>query len=171
MKLEFTCVDEALVRRAAELMSLLHKRKLTIVTAESCTGGLIASVLSEAPGAGDCLQGGFVVYTEEHKQTALGVPKDMLDRYGAVSAQVAAAMAEGALARSPADIAVSLTGVAGPEPDDGGNPVGLMLFGCARRGYGTTVVEKNLGNGDRGALRYKAAEIAIDLVAGAARDP
>ena len=150
MQLEFTRVDEALVRRAAEVMKRLQERKLSVATAESCTGGLIASVLSEAPGAGEALQGGFVTYTETAKTTALGVPRTLLEECGAVSAAVARAMAEGALARSPAEIALAVTGVAGPEGDDRGNPVGLMFFACARRGRATQVVERRFADADRG---------------------
>jgi nicotinamide-nucleotide amidase len=168
MRLEFTRVDEALVRRAADLLSRLQERGFTVVTAESCTGGLIASLLSEAPGASECLQGGFVVYTAQNKEAALGVPHGMLEAKGAVSAEVAQAMAEGALARSPADLSVSVTGVAGPEPDERGNPVGLMFFGCSGRGRATKIVRKDFGKQDRGTLRYKAAETAFELLAEAA---
>jgi nicotinamide-nucleotide amidase len=143
---------------------------LSVVTAESCTGGLIASVLSEAPGASDCLHGGFVVYTAANKEAALGVPHGLLEAKGAVSAEVARAMAEGALTRSPAELSVSVTGVAGPEPDERGNPVGLMFFGCSRRGAATKVVRKDFGKQDRGALRCKAAETAFELLAEAARE-
>ena len=170
MKLEFTRVDEALVRRAAAFLALLNDRRVSVVTAESCTGGLIASVLSEAPGAADWLQGGFVVYTAQNKESALGVPREMLETKGAVSAEVARAMAEGALARSPAELSVSVTGVAGPEPDERGNPVGLMFFACSRRGSATRVVRKEFGKQDRGALRYKAVETALELLTEAARE-
>jgi nicotinamide-nucleotide amidase len=169
MKVEFTRVDEALVRRACEVMDLLQRRQLSVVTAESCTAGLIAAVLSEAPGAGEQLHGGFVTYTETQKHQALGVPEEILQARGAVSPAVARAMADGALARSPADIAVAVTGVAGPEPDDRGNPVGLMYFACATRGRETRVVEQNFGKADRGTLRSKAVEAAFRLVEEAAR--
>jgi nicotinamide-nucleotide amidase len=168
MKLEFTRVDEDLVRHAADVMRLLNERRLSVVTAESCTGGLIASLLSEAPGASEGLQGGFVAYTEASKRLVLGVAPAMLAEHGAVSAQVARALTEGALARSPADIAVSVTGVAGPEPDERGNPVGLMYFGYARRGMRAHVLQRDFGKNDRGILRRRASETAFDLIVEAA---
>ena len=169
MELEFTRVDEALVRRAAEVMDLLQRKKLGVVTAESCTGGLIASVLSEAPGAGEWLHGGFVVYTAENKHAALGVSEALLEECGAVCAPVARQLAEGALARTPAALAVAVTGVAGPEPDEWGNPVGLMYFAIARRGSEPRVIEKRFPKADRGSLRYKAVETAFALLEDAAR--
>jgi nicotinamide-nucleotide amidase len=168
MELEFTRVDEALVRRAAEVMRVLQEREVSVVTAESCTGGLIAAVLSEAPGASERLEGGFVTYTEASKRLVLGVGAELLKVHGAVSEAVARAMTEGALARSPAGLAVSVTGVAGPEPDDRGNPVGLMFFGCARRGRRAHVTRHDFGKDDRGALRYRAVMTAFDMLLDAA---
>jgi nicotinamide-nucleotide amidase len=168
MELEFTRVDEALVRRAADVLRVLQEHGLSVVTAESCTGGLIASTLSEAPGASESLQGGFVTYTEASKRLVLGVSASMLAEHGAVSAAVARALTEGALARSPAEIAVSVTGVAGPEPDERGNPVGLMYFGYARRGMRAHVARRDYGKNDRGVLRRRATETAFDLILEAA---
>jgi len=111
----------------------------TIVTAESCTGGLIAAVLSYGKNASDCLHGGFVVYTKAHKSTALGVDVALLRDRGSVNADVAAQMAEGALRRSRASVAVSVTGVLGPDPDEDGNPPGLVVIGVARSGHAATV--------------------------------
>ncbi|MBV8800797.1 MAG: CinA family protein [Alphaproteobacteria bacterium] len=132
--IEVTQVDAALVKRGARLFKLLDKQDLTLATAESCTGGIIASILSDAPGAGDRFHGGFVLYTKQHK-IAFGIPKKTIDANGIVSEAVARAMAEGALKNSPADIAVAVTGVAGPEPDDEGNPVGLVCIAAARKGW------------------------------------
>jgi nicotinamide-nucleotide amidase len=169
MDLSFTRVDDALVRRAADVLRLLEEHGVAVVTAESCTGGLIAAVLSEAPGASSRLHGGFVTYTEAAKRLSLGVSAEMLKSFGAVSAEVARAMTEGALARSPAQIAVSVTGVAGPEPDERGNPVGLMFFGYARRGVRAHVARRDFGVAERGILRYRAVETAFDLIVEATR--
>jgi nicotinamide-nucleotide amidase len=169
MDLAFTRVDEALVRRATEVVRLLEDHGVAVVTAESCTGGLIAAVLSDAPGAASRLHGGFVTYTEASKRLTLGVSAEMLSNFGAVSAEVARAMTEGALARSPAQVAVSVTGVAGPEPDDRGNPVGLMFFGFARRGVRAHVARRDFGMADRDVLRYRAVATALELIVEAAR--
>jgi nicotinamide-nucleotide amidase len=168
MDIEFTQIDEAIVRRAAEVLDVAKRKKLTVVTAESCTGGLLASVLSEAPGAGERLQGGFVVYTKEHKTIALGVPPDLLERESAVSEAVARALADGALSHSIADISVSITGVAGPAPDEDGNPVGLAHFAAARRGFTGIHVRRDFGNIGRGAVRYQAVMEALALIERAA---
>jgi nicotinamide-nucleotide amidase len=112
VEIEFTKIDEAIVRRAAEVMALAKRRNLTLITAESCSGGLLGAVLSEAPGAGDQLQGGFIVYTKQQKSIALGVPPALLERESAVSEAVARALAEGAIAHSKAAISIAVTGVA-----------------------------------------------------------
>jgi nicotinamide-nucleotide amidase len=166
--IEFTKIDEAIVRRAADVLALAKSKGLTIVTAESCTGGLLASVLSEAPGAAEQLQGGFTVYTKEHKTIALGVPAALLERESAVSEAVARALAEGALAHSIADISVSITGVAGPAPDEDGNPVGLVHFAVARRGFATLHLRREFGDIGRGAVRYQSVMQALNLIARAA---
>jgi len=124
----------ALPHLAREAVNLAASKRLTIVTAESCTAGKLCALLAEAPGAATHLHGGFVTYTKVHKQQALGVPEQLLKEKGAVCGEVAAAMARGALARSPADVSVAITGVAGPEPDEDGNPVGRVCIGLARHG-------------------------------------
>jgi nicotinamide-nucleotide amidase len=101
----------------------IKKRNLTIGTAESCTAGMLSTILSEAPAAAEHLHGGFVTYTKENKIRTLGASEHLLTEKSAVCAEVTIAMAEGALKRSPADLAVAVTGVAGPEPDEDGNPV------------------------------------------------
>jgi nicotinamide-nucleotide amidase len=168
-EIEFTRVDEALVRRGCDLMDLLKRRRLAVVTAESCTGGLLAAVLSEAPGAGDWLHGGFVTYTAENKTASLGVPAGLIERDGPVSEPVARAMAEGALARSPADIAIAITGVAGPEPDEYGTPVGVVHFAAARRGFATLHQKREFGAIGRGPCRYAAVTEALRLIERAAK--
>jgi nicotinamide-nucleotide amidase len=162
--LEYTHIDRALIEQAADVMALAKDKKLSIVTAESCTGGLIAAVLSEAPGAGDWLHGGFVTYTKENKQAALGVTLDLIEREGVVSEAVARAMAEGALARSPADVSVAVTGVAGPATDDEGNPVGTAHLAAARRGGELLHVRRDFGDIGRGPCRYSAVKEALDLL-------
>jgi nicotinamide-nucleotide amidase len=162
-EIEVTQIDPALVKRGARLFKLLGEKKLTLATAESCTGGVIASILSDAPGAGDLFHGGFVLYTKAHK-IAFGVPKKLIDVNGIVSEAVARTMAEGALEHSPADIAVGVTGVAGPEPDDEGNPVGLVCIAAARRGHETRTRTFRFKSKERGEIRCRAAEEALKLV-------
>ena len=120
--IEFTRIDERLIARAAAVIQLADTRDKTIVTAESCTGGLLASVLSDAPRAGTRLQGGFVTYTKEQKSVALGIAPDLLERASAVCPAVTHAMTQGALSASAADVAVAITGVARPAPPHGGHP-------------------------------------------------
>ena len=154
-------MDDSLTAMAEDLVALAAREKLTIITAESCTSGLLATVLSEAPGAGKILHGGFVTYTKEHKAVALGVPDELLRSQGAVCDEVACAMAQGALARSHADLAAAITGVAGPEPDDDGNPVGRVFIAVARRGRKALCFEKNYGAIGRDAVREAAMMDAI----------
>ena len=118
---------------AAAVLAQAKDCGLSIVTAESCTGGLIAAAFSRAPGAATHFHGGFVTYTKPMKTAVLGVSSDLLERKGAVCEEVARAMAQGALEGSPAEIALSITGVAGPEPDEDGNPGGLIYCAVARR--------------------------------------
>jgi nicotinamide-nucleotide amidase len=139
--------------------------ELRVVTAESCTGGLIATVLSEAPGAADYFDGAFVCYTADHKCAALGVDPKLIERCGVVSRQVAIAMANGALAHSDADLAVAVTGVAGPERDEDGNPVGLVYLACVRRGGDSVCVKQNFADIGRSKIRYRAAGKALTLLA------
>jgi nicotinamide-nucleotide amidase len=167
--IDFTRIDRALVEQGAALLERAKRERLRLVTAESCTGGLIAAVLSEVPGAADWLHGGFVTYTIEHKTAALGVPPDLIERAGVVSEAVARAMAEGALARSPADVAVSVTGAAGPAPEKDGTPVGRMHLAAARRGRTTMHVAHDFGDIGRGANRYNAVRAALELLTDAMR--
>ena len=118
---------------AERLVRLAQQLKLTLLTVESCTAGALANVLSEAEGAAQTLHGGFVVYTKANKTAALGIPAELIARHTAVSAAVARAMATAGLERTPSDIAMAITGVAGPEPDEDGNPVGLAFIAAAHR--------------------------------------
>jgi nicotinamide-nucleotide amidase len=141
---------------AKRVLTLAGDRHLGIITAESCTSGLLATALSEAPGAAELLHGGFVTYTKENKTAVLGVAADLLCTRGAVCPEVAAAMAEGALARSPADIAIAITGVAGPDKDEDGNPVGLVCIAVARKSLPPSVLERYYGDLGRDAVRERA---------------
>jgi nicotinamide-nucleotide amidase len=149
---------------AEDVLALAKARKLTVVTAESCTSGLLASLLSEAPGASELLHGGFVTYTKANKTAALGVPEEVLKAKTAVCEEVARAMAQGALQRSPADVAAAITGVAGPEPDEDGNPVGLVFIAVARRGFDTRVIRKTYRDAGRDEVRECAMRDALSAL-------
>ena len=147
-----------LAERALEVAA---QRNASIVTAESCTAGKLAAVLSEAPGAAERLHGSFVTYTKANKTKSLGVSAALLQRKGAVCREVAVAMAEGALARSPATLAVSITGVAGPDPDEDGNPVGLVWIAIARADGDTVHLERCYGDLGREAVQERAMADAL----------
>ncbi len=149
-------MEEAVVRLAAAA----HK---TIATAESCTGGTVATRLTNVSGSSDIFRYGWVTYANEAKMTELGVPAELLEKHGAVSAEVAQAMAEGALRESKADIAVAVTGIAGPTGGTPEKPVGLVFFGLATKGGKTQTVERLL-TGQREIFKYVASQIALDLV-------
>ena len=156
--------SKTLLDAAANVLAVAKARKLTVVTAESCTSGLLASVLSEAPGASDLLHGGFVTYTKANKTAALGVSSELLSAKSAVCEEVARAMAEGALERSPADVAAAITGVAGPDPDEDDNPVGLAFIAVARRGFATRVLKKDYGDKGRDEVREFAMRDALSAL-------
>ena len=143
--------------------ALLKDRGLTVGTAESCTGGLLAKLLTDLPRSSAVFRGGVVSYTNGVKAGLLGVPQDLLDRYGAVSPQVAEAMARGAKAALGCDIALSTTGVAGPDADDRGNPIGLVYLGLAW-GDQCQVTEFRAGPVERERVRRQAAQTALDLL-------
>ena len=134
-----------------------------VATAESCTGGLIAACLSEVPGASDVLDRGLVTYSNAAKTELLGVPAELIRTHGAVSAEVAEAMAMGALAGGNVDVAISATGIAGPGGGTVEKPVGLVFLGGARRGR-PPVHERHLFPGDRGAVRLATVAAAIALL-------
>ena len=142
-----------LLVRAAELIVRYRSAGLMVATAESCTGGLIAGLLTEIPGSSNVVERGFVVYSNAAKEELLEVSASTLARYGAVSEETARAMAEGALKASRADVAVSVTGVAGPDGGTAAKPVGLVHFACARRGAATVAREERFGAIGRDAVR------------------
>ena len=159
-------IPPALVQRAAALLKRYEAEGLRIVTTESCTGGLVAALLTEVLGSSAVVERGFVTYSNEAKTEMLGVPAEMIAQHGAVSEPVARAMAEGALRRSHADFAVSITGIAGPGGATATKPVGLVHFAVARRAK-TTVLERRYGDLGRAIVREKAVEDALGLLAAA----
>lgn len=140
------------------------ERGLRLATAESCTGGLVAAALTDVPGASDVFDRGFVTYSNEAKNEMLGVPAALIAAHGAVSAETARAMAAGALANSLADVAVAITGIAGPGGGSAEKPVGLVHFACARRGGGAVHVERRFGPLSRSEIRAAAVEQALELL-------
>jgi nicotinamide-nucleotide amidase len=154
---------------AFHLLELCRSARLKIATAESCTGGLVAAAITDIPGASDVFERGFVTYSNAAKVECLGVAKDVMLAHGAVSAPTARAMALGALANSSADLAVSITGVAGPGGGTAEKPVGLVHFACARAGRDTTVVERRFGPLERREIRRLAVLQALQLLIDAAQ--
>ncbi|MEK9753393.1 MAG: CinA family protein [Rhodospirillaceae bacterium] len=161
-------LDDELLATATELLAVCRAGKLRVATAESCTGGMIAGVLTAVAGSSDVVERGFVTYTNEAKQEMLGVPEALFESVGAVSKEVARAMAEGALAHSPADLAVSVTGIAGPGGATATKPVGLVHLAAARRGF-ETVHAARVFDGDRAAVRRASVLTALDMLLGMAR--
>jgi len=159
----------ALIERAAALLTLCRNRGLRLATAESCTGGLVAGLLTEIPGSSAVVERGFVVYSNLAKQEMLGVPESTLAEWGAVSEATARAMAAGALVHSAADLAVAVTGVAGPDGGTATKPVGLVHFASARRGGEPQGLERRFGPLSRGAIRLAAVETALEMLEAAAR--
>jgi nicotinamide-nucleotide amidase len=136
----------------------------TVGMAESCTGGLVAAALTDIPGSSDVVDRGFVTYSDRAKAELLGVPVPVLVEHGAVSAETAAAMVHGVLAKSKVDLAVAVTGIAGPGGGSVAKPVGLVWFGVMRRG-GEPRVERQVFAGDRAAVRAAATLRALELLA------
>ena len=155
---------DTLVGRAAALLSACRARGITLATAESCTGGLIAALLTEIPGSSDVIDRGFVTYSNAAKHAMLGVPVETLRLQGAVSPETAKAMAAGALARSDAGIAVAVTGIAGPGGGSLEKPVGLVQFGLAVRDGAVISAERRFGDIGRGAVRLATVETALSLI-------
>ena len=153
---------------AQSVLDACRARGWHVATAESCTGGLVAGALTAIAGSSDVVERGFVAYSNEAKSELLGVPAETIASHGAVSAETTAAMAEGAVARAPVDLAVSVTGVAGPGGGSAEKPVGLVIFGLARRGRpGRT--ERHIFAGDRSAIRRTAVHHALGLLEAEAR--
>ncbi|MDD9993209.1 MAG: CinA family protein [Rhodospirillales bacterium] len=152
-----------IVERAGRLLVLCREEGVRVATAESCTGGLIAACLTEIAGSSDVVDRGFVTYANEAKRDLLGVPDELLMRVGAVSEEVARAMAEGALARSDADLAVAVTGIAGPGGGTVTKPVGLVHHACA--GPGDAISQRRIVYpGERGTVRLATVATALDML-------
>ena len=149
---------------AREIVEKATAAKLMVATAESCTGGLVAGLITEIAGSSAVLERGFVVYSNEAKVGLLGVAPETLAAVGAVSAETAREMAAGALEHSRADISVSITGVAGPGGGSAEKPVGLVHFACARRNGPVVHVERRFGDIGRSAVRRAAIEQAMELL-------
>lgn len=141
-----------------------ERARLKIATAESCTGGLVAALLTEIPGSSTVVDRGFITYSNKAKEEMLGVPGDVLADFGAVSEPVARMMAEGALANSRANIAVSITGVAGPGGGTRMKPVGTVHLACARENRAVLHEMLQLGDIGRDAIRLAAVEAALNLI-------
>ncbi len=153
-----------LLKLAQTILADARTKQLRIVTAESCTGGLVAGTLTDVAGSSDVFERGFVVYSNEAKQTCLGVPKQTIDQFGAVSPETVRAMAEGALTRAPAQLSVAITGIAGPGGGTPSKPVGLVYFAAARLGHETLVEERRFGDIGRQAIRTESVETALNLL-------
>lgn len=149
---------------AVRVLDACRIHALKVVTAESCTGGLVAGALTEIPGSSDVLDRGFVTYSNAAKEAMLGVPASILERHGAVSRESADAMAEGALAMSNADLAVAITGIAGPGGGTAEKPVGLVHFAAAARDGRRIHREKRYGDLGRTPVRAHAVAEALAML-------
>jgi nicotinamide-nucleotide amidase len=150
--------------QASALLERLKAAELMVATAESCTGGMIAAALTDVAGSSAVVDRGFVTYSNEAKTDMLAVPADLIATHGAVSEPVARAMAEGALARSNADIAVSVTGIAGPDGGSEDKPVGTVHFGCARKGSMTVHSHQLFSGLSRADVRKASVMQAFKLI-------
>jgi nicotinamide-nucleotide amidase len=168
-------LDDDIVEAARRLLDICKRKNLTLATAESCTAGLVAGTLAEVPGISSMLDRGFITYSNEAKQEMLGVSADTLKRHGAVSRQTAEEMARGALAHAPVDLAVSVTGIAGPDGGTPEKPVGLVHFAVAGRSRRLVHAEKRFGDIGRANVRkqsvLQAFRMLHDLAEGEAANP
>jgi nicotinamide-nucleotide amidase len=162
--LEIFMLDDATLAQAARTLTLLRARGHTAATAESCTGGLVAASLTHHAGSSDVVLGGFVTYSNAMKHRLLGVEMALFEQVGAVSEAVALAMADGALLRSGGDLAVSVTGIAGPGGGGADKPVGLVWLAVAQAGRGSRAV-RQLFDGDRDGIRRQATAMALSMLA------
>jgi len=156
--------DKGLLVAAEALLELCKSKKLTLATAESCTGGLVAAALSEIPGSSLVLDRGFVTYSNEAKQQMLGVTPATIDVYGAVSTECAEEMAKGALAHASVDLAISITGIAGPTGAVPGKPIGLVYFCAASRGGRVIAHDRKFGDIGRAHVRRESVLQALAIL-------
>jgi len=159
-----SAMPEPLASRAETVVKRALAHGATLATVESCTAGSFAHLLSQAEGASTVLHGGFIVYTKENKSAGVGVPEELLATHTAVSGEVVQAMAAGGLARCPADLVAAITGVAGPEPDEDGNPVGLVHVAVAARDGRTKAVKREFGRLPKQEICAAAMGAALDLL-------
>ena len=157
-------IDEDLRKAAKRILDLCRSRNLRVATAESCTGGLVAAALTEIAGSSDVVDRGFVTYSNAAKEAMLGVPAATLERYGAVSAETAAAMAAGAIRNSQADLSVSITGIAGPGGGSKEKPVGLVYFAAAGRDGRSLAQRRLYGKIGRRRVRLRSVAQALELL-------
>lgn len=156
-------LPDSMLTEAVSVLAACRAKGVMLATAESCTGGLIAAALTAIAGSSDVVDCGFVTYSNEAKNDLVAVPMPLIQAHGAVSKEVAAAMAQGALARSRAGMAVSVTGVAGPGGGTEAKPVGLVCFGLARTGTPVTT-EQHVFPGDRNAIRAATVAHAFKMI-------
>ena len=150
--------------KAIAVLQACRARGILLATAESCTGGLIVASLTDIGGSSDVVDRGFITYSNEAKHAMLGIPMEVIAAHGAVSEEVALAMAAGALQHSRAGIAVAVTGVAGPGGGSAAKPVGLVWFGVALKGQAPQAVRHVFPDQGRAGIRQNAVETALDLV-------
>lgn len=156
--------DQAMLDAASALLDLCKQKKLTLATAESCTGGLVAATLSEISGSSQVLDRGFVTYSNIAKQQMLGVTPSTIDVYGAVSRECAEEMAKGALAHASVDLAVSITGIAGPTGAMPGKPIGLVYFCAASRSGRLIAHDRKYGDVGRAKVRRESVMQALAML-------
>ena len=160
--------DAEILSLARSVLDACRTRNWRVATAESCTGGLVTGALTAIAGSSDVVERGFVTYSNEAKAELVGVPAETIAAHGAVSAETTAAMARGAIRNSRVDLAISIAGIAGPGGATPTKPVGLVLFGLARRD-GTCQTERRVFTGDRAAVRHAALKTALKLLEAEAR--
>jgi nicotinamide-nucleotide amidase len=156
--------EQDLIEPARALLDLCRAKKLVIAAAESCTGGLLAATLTEIPGSSQVFDRGFVTYSNDAKIAMLGVPVDLLETFGAVSREAAQAMASGALAQAGVDLAVAITGIAGPGGAMPGKPVGLVHLAAASRGGGRRHQARQFGDIGRAIVRQESVRAALAML-------
>jgi nicotinamide-nucleotide amidase len=158
------CINENLTGKAENVIRRLRRTDATVVTAESCTGGLVAACLTHGKEASSCFQGSFVVYTKQQKHRALGVDEELLREQGAVNSEVAIQLAEGALRQSQASLSLAVTGILGPDPDEDGNQPGIVYLALARTGAPTEVVRHDFSPSPPDSVREQTVLAALDLL-------
>jgi nicotinamide-nucleotide amidase len=157
-------LDDDIVEAAKNLLAICKRKNLLVATAESCTAGLVAGTLTEIPGVSSILDRGYITYSNEAKHEMLGVPRDILDKHGAVSWQTAEAMVRGVLGHSRVHLAVSVTGIAGPDGGSADKPVGLVFFGAASRAGKIVAAEKRYGDIGRDKVRKNSVLQAFKML-------